>query len=243
MTGAYQRDPFGNRFCPEHRDKLVGCLSCRRLICEPLTHGGSYNRDGHPFCNLCLRTAIDSQAEAAFLLEQTKRDLALIGLTFGSDAMPFRLVAQRELDEFNTKKRVDQPTLGMARHQVLREGGAIVSRTFLEIIILRGLPREHFQMVAAHELCHAWLFFGNFQQFPEQVEEGLCTLCEYLWLGRRKSHGSRVRGLLLRKNPDPIYGEGLRRALKAAERMPLHELMDYVKKHKKFPGLLRRLFA
>jgi len=243
MTGVYQRDPFGNRFCAEHQEKLVACLSCRRLICEPLTQGGGRNRDGHAFCNICSRTAVDVQSEASFLLDQTRRDLAQIGLNLGGERIPFRLVGQTELDTFNTRKRADQPTLGMARHQVLREGGEVVNRSFLEIIILRGLPREHFQTVAAHELCHAWLFFHGFQQLPEQVEEGLCTLCEYLWLARQKTNSARVRSLLLRKNPDPTYGEALRRALKAVERLPLSELMAHVKKHRKFPGLLRRMFA
>jgi hypothetical protein len=86
-----------------------------------------------------------------------------------------------------------------------------------ELRIVRGLPATQFGSVLAHEMGHSWLAGCPRGGRTRQDEEGLCELVASWWLLRRG--GPLARSLLdsMRSNPDPIYGEGFRRARRATE--------------------------
>jgi hypothetical protein len=99
---------------------------------------------------------------------------------------------------------------------------------------LHGLPREHTAVVIAHELGHAWLFLNAFPELPLHVEEGLCELCEYLWLNQQHTPEAKNRLKLLRQNKS-IYGAGFQGARNALQGRSLSLLLAYVKEQREFP--------
>ncbi len=246
LTGRFIQDPWGKNYCAEHTKRLAPCFSCGRLICDRLTGGGRRYRDGTRICNLCFATAIIDHVEGEHHFQTVRKGFEDLGFFFGGAPTPFRLVDTRELLKFTKKKQKGRPLMGMARTQIAVSGKRIVKRAFLEVLVLYGLPREHFETVAIHELCHAWLFYNQCYGLPERVEEGLCSLCEFLWLQHHPSPTSEVRKKMIMENKDPIYGDGFRAAHKAMTGFGLPELLDFIKKHKRFPGaggFLRRLFT
>jgi len=158
-----------------------------------------------------------------------------LGFSFDGKATPFRLCGTKELEKRSKRPRKGRPTLGLAVSSIQKRGKREVGHRFEEILILDGLPRELFQTVAAHELCHAWLFFKGFRELPVHVEEGLCTLAEAIWLRRQDTEMARLRLTRLAESEDPIYGKGYRQASASLEKMSLTDLLRYVFKHRKFP--------
>lgn len=89
------------------------------------------------------------------------------------------------------------------------------------IAALVGLPRLQLGAVLAHELCHAFMHLLRFPRLPPVVAEGVCELWASLWLaavadgteeqGQGAAEAS-ARLLQLRRNADPVYGDGLRQA-------------------------------
>ncbi len=160
--------------------------------------------------------------------------MARSGLDIGQTPTPLRLVLQDELVRRSTKSYAQKPA-GMACHQTMTRNGQIVERQVEAILILSGLPREHFAAVAAHELMHSYLFMNAFPDLEPVVEEGLCELAEYLWLKQQGTPEAAYRSGLMDKNDDPVYGKGFQLARQSLDKMPLLTLLNHVQKRGRFP--------
>ena len=237
------KDFWGNIFCPYHSKELPQCNSCGRLICSSLTEGGFCYPDGLLMCAFCDRKGIFSLQRGEELLKKMRVELKKNGLDLGHLETPIRLVDRKEL--FQRSRRSSNEghiLLGLTRGMLTYSGERVVDSHFMEILIQRGLPEDHFKLVAIHELCHAWIFYRGIHQLPLYLEEGLCVLSEYLWLRRQKIPEARYWMLRIRKNKDPIYGDGFRHALKCWEKMPLPRMMRYVEQKHKLPGFWASIF-
>jgi hypothetical protein len=166
---------------------------------------------------------------------QVRRALAGLGLDLGRTETPLLLVDQTELNRRSTKLYSKQPA-GMASHSTTSRNGQIVERTVEAILILHGLPQEHFSAIAAHELCHSYLFANAFPKLEPLVEEGVCELASHLWLMRQKTPEAAFRLRLMENNDDPIYGEGYRAALRSLGRKPLSSLLEHIRRFGCLPG-------
>lgn len=54
---------------------------------------------------------------------------------------------------------------------------------------ITGRYAEHFSAIAAHELCHSYLYLNRYPDLPPRIEEGLANLpriCGWRSNGRRK---------------------------------------------------------
>lgn len=190
--------------------------------------------DGRTMCNRCRRTAIDQPKDGVPVLTEVRHILARLGVNLGDAPTPLRLVDQSELNRLSTKAYARQPT-GMVRTRTWTENDRVTWREIEEILILHGLPREHFAASTAHELGHAWLFLNAFPELPPPVEEGLCELCEYLWLKQQYTPEATYRLHLMEDNDDPVYGRGFQVARRELERLPLSALFTFVRTHRRFP--------
>jgi hypothetical protein len=167
-------------------------------------------------------------------MERVKEVLARAGVDVSKASIPLRLADALELRQKSTNAYSADPS-GVACTRVWTDGGKEIRREVEEIAILHGLPQWHFEAVAAHELGHAWLFLNRFPPLPPTIEEGICELCEYLWL--REQDRPEARWLLraMDDNPDPVYGEGYRAVRRALEDRTLHEVFEHVWRNQRLP--------
>jgi hypothetical protein len=228
LKGMYQVNGWGETYCDAHRRGLDECYGCSRPICDRLTGGGVRYGDGRAMCARCRRTAVDDVRTGQRLLAGVREELAQQGINLERSETPLRLVDQTELSRRSDKSYNTKPT-GMACHKWTSQNGQVVERSVDAILILHGLPREHFDTVAAHELMHTYLFMNAFPQLAPRVEEGLCELAESLWLQRQRTPEAAYRLKLMDENTDPIYGQGFRLVRQALQRTSLTRLLAYVK--------------
>lgn len=234
LKGEYVVNGWGDTYCNQHAKGLAACYSCQRPICGPLTGGGVSFNDGRSVCQRCRRTAIDTAAQGQPVLSMMRRWLAGIGMDIGIAGAPLRLVDQKELVRLSNKSYSKLPS-GMARHSTKTRNGQVVERTVEAILILHGLPQEHFAAIAAHELCHTYLFVAEFPDLDPMIEEGLCELSSYLWLKQQGTPEAAFRLKLMNENDDPIYGGGFRVARSAYERFGLTAVLRHVRQTRRFP--------
>jgi hypothetical protein len=234
MRESYSVNLWGDSYCTRHNDELDKCYSCGRPISAGLTGGGVRYYDGRSACNLCRRIAVDDPAEGESVVVGVRQLLAKLGMDLGGARVPLRLVEQGELIRLSTRSYAPDPS-GMARTRLWTQNGRVVRREVEEILVLHGLSREHFSTVAAHELGHAWLFLNAFPELPPHVEEGICELCEYLWLKQQGTPAAQYRLAVMDASKDPVYGAGFHAARRALEGRSLPALLDYVRQHRQFP--------
>ncbi len=234
LRGRYVVNSWGDAYCAKHARGLPQCFSCGRVICPELTGGGERYTDGRSMCDLCRLSAVDDVATGQHILEEVRATLAQLGLEIGPDATPLRLVDLKELSRRSEKPHTPE-LAGMACHRTVTQNGRIIERHVDEILILHGLPREHFAAVAAHELGHSFLFMNAFPELEPMVEEGLCELTQYLWLERQQTPEAANRIKAMEESDNSIYGLGFQSALRAMRRRPLPRLLSYVRKHRRFP--------
>ncbi len=225
-----------------HQYQFDQCTSCGRLICEALTQGGFRYPDGLIMCSLCDRRGVFSVERAKILLKDMRKELKINGLDLQNAKIPIRLVDRDEL--FRRSRRSSNEghiVLGLTRGLLSSVNDKVVDKRFMEILIQRGLPDQHFKLVAIHELCHAWIFYRGIHHLPLQMEEGLCVLSEYIWLQRQKGPEIEFWKQSMLENKDPIYGDGFRKALKCTQKMPFPRMMRYIEENKKFPGFFANM--
>ncbi len=240
LVGAYLTDIWGHAFCQEHGPQVPRCFSCSRLICNRITGGGKSLSDGRQICHICYDSAVIQREDGLNSFARVKREMSLLGLDLRSAHPPFRMVTGEELARLSRPRQPAHPAMGMTLTKITRQGKREVSRHLREIVILYCLPKIHFETVAAHELCHAWLFCNHFPTLPPMLEEGLCTYCELLWLEKSRHDEAAPRRRMILENRDPIYGDGVRAVAQAAKGRSLLELMGFVRRHGQLPKARRR---
>lgn len=108
--------------------------------------------------------------------------------------------------------------------------------TSLEIAMLRGLPTLQFEQTLAHELTHAWMaLHGCPRDQAPAFREGACDLAAYFYLQTLGTAEARRLKKRMQANPDPVYGEGLRRQLRFAEAHRVSGVLAQLKVRKDFP--------
>jgi hypothetical protein len=150
---------------------------------------------------------VDTQPELEQALAQVRSFLAKEGFDLGSANLPIRLV-----DREGMAKGADGPSDGVQGRafKEFRSTGVGFQRNVREILVLYGLPLEHFTAVLAHELGHAYVFIREFPKLSDEVEEGFCEYLAAMWLRGRPSAEALYHLRRLEKNDDPVYGSGYR---------------------------------
>jgi hypothetical protein len=271
---VWQVTPFWNdKTCPSHAtDGTKRCTACQRL--QKRSEEWADLDDGRTLCLLCLGTVIPNTAAAQPLYDSILDFYRRQGMQLPVKP-PLSLVSNSVLNNASDQQgtRVDGPifhTRGLCLteySQTIRTtvwlGTTTEEKlpkicTVTAILVLSGLPRLLTGCILAHELMHAWLRLGGFDNLPLQVEEGLCQLMALLWLeAQPESQGSSTRGSgggnigggsssyeerlasflgnQIRTDTSEVYGDGLRAALEAFQRHGLATLLSHVRRAKRLP--------
>jgi paxillin len=154
--------------------------------------------------------------------------------------------------ERSAPRRSPATTRRVAETALARPDVSVRERRFIkDVLLLRGMSRTATGATLAHEYGHCYLFARAFPSLPLKVEEGVCELFAWLWLGGGLSVPAATRATVngadeaqnarrrarMEKRQDPVYGEGFRDAKKALERCGgnLWTLLEYVRANAALP--------
>lgn len=125
---------------------------------------------------------------------------------------------------------------GLAHHGA--QAGSSGPGTGFRIEVLSGLPESQFAAVCAHELGHIYMYRHGFPSLAPPINEGLCELCESVWLEFLSDEVSQAQLHALLQNSNPVYGGGFRSAYEALGGRRLVDVFDHVREFRYFPPAL-----
>jgi len=113
-------------------------------------------------------------------------------------------------------------------------GTARVDR--LDVYTRAGIPRDQLAGVMAHELTHGWAFIKGMPrgQAP-QLTEGGANLVKYYYLQTRNSPAADAQKHHMMLSKDPVYGDGMRRAMGYAKRYRIRGVLKLLAEQQDFP--------
>ncbi len=219
-TLHYVRDYWGNTACAEHGHI---CLYCGSFVREGQTFLFSCVREGQKLseprwiCDKCQVSIVRTPEE----IEQCRKEVMTIfkanGITGIPEDIPIRLSDMKDLPGFQGKV-----IWGLNKGRV----SSSRARYSFEILMHQNFPRVVFKGVLAHELLHSWIALYSIR-LPNNEEEGLCNLGEFLVLKQEKSkEADYLINWTLEQNRDPVYGDGYRLMKKRLEKLGWKGLMD-----------------
>jgi hypothetical protein len=205
LTRQWMQHPDGRKWCMAHRS-MPSCAWCS------LPTADAY--DGVPRCMGCSSTAIDSGRQLDVPLRHVGAAMERRGLVVKS---PVKLVLRpaAQLAQRGLLAGLSPDTLGVTHYQGSAGNGSIT------IAILTGLPDVMFRAVLVHEFAHAYLAsIRTGSELPPLVEEGFAEALavDYLSVDMRTPAG-RAHVEDMKRNADPVYGDGLRRVYPALLRL------------------------
>ena len=239
------------KFCPEHAsDGTPHCVCCTR----------HERRGGEPhaplpdgvgaLCLECMRTVVVTEADATPLYATVADFLQAAGMEVPY-LPPLRLVTAAHLTALSASAASahEAPSSSQIRGMTLMSEisfGTFAPRrvSVTAIAVLAALPRLATGAVLAHELCHAHLRLAGCLALPPRLEEGLCQLWALLWLEHTLSvalseEDARLGAFLahqIRTDRSEVYGDGVRDAMRAYQRVGLQALMHAVKSYGRLPA-------
>jgi hypothetical protein len=84
------------------------------------------------------------------------------------------------------------------------------------VYVYMELSRVAFAQVLAHEVLHIYQYRNHISP-PKAICEGFCNLGSYIVLKQINNAEAKAAIESLKRNPDPIYGEGFRHMLSIFE--------------------------
>lgn len=236
--GRYIKDQWGATYHEPH-SKLPRCTYCARGISERNTGGGTRYADGRQVCALCVESAVSDDDQAAEVMAQVRDRLAAWGLSIEYGEIPVKLVDQPTLRQmFGRSAAAHGGAInGLTVKQGKKKRGSaqIFDRT-VAIYMLEGMPLEVYEQTAAHELMHAWMFLDGQPNHTPVLEEGACNLAAYYLLQENTSPFAGFMREALFQSKDPVYGAGLRRAIRYVQANQFAGLVKMLRANQDFPA-------
>ena len=208
LRGAVFKLPDGRVWCVSHAS-APRCTACA----IPL--GKSHS--AVLLCDACGERAVLRGRDVVPVKEKLKRHMGRHGIVV---ATPTRI----QLVDSSAAMSGDPHVLGMTNWTRRARSGVTGPIT---IQVLRGLPLPQFRHVMGHEFAHAAMAgrSGMVSLGPRLVE-GFAESLALVHLRKVEDPGlDRIEASMLR-NPDPVYGGGLRLVLPAVDRYGLPQVLE-----------------
>ena len=197
----------------------TGCLACGSATERSALR---WLAGGVELCPDCATQAVGARQAARIYAEGVRWAAAIGLLARSSQAPPLRLVSR-----WGLTPSLRGTCLGLTEWST--SAGAVAVR---EIRIARGLPSVLFEGTVAHELAHAFLAANRVDGPPRHVE-GFCELAAYHRLDALGGKVAEARRDTMRSNPDRVYGDGFREAMRRAERRTLRDVVESVRQSRR----------
>lgn len=189
IVGSYLCDWAGHTVCASHH-LVEKCVSCGQICDNSAINVGM----GSKLCNHCKKYRIE-KSDSITIIRYLKGFYAStpIGTVVG-----WRLIMINPDALFWKTK--DKNIRGLAE----------AKGSDYTIYIYRELSRVVFAKTLAHEMLHIYQYQQGFN--PEKVlREGFCNLGSFLIMKDIGNKEAMAAASNMMQDPDPIYGEGLRR--------------------------------
>lgn len=234
-VGRYLQDQWKANYHVQHQN-VPRCYYCARGISQFNTGGGVRYAGGREVCNICQQTAVTDAAAAEAAMDRVRSRMAAWGLVFEYGEIPVRLVDQHTLNRLYGRSSMHDGRINglTTKRWTKDETGKVLSRE-VNISMLHGLPLEVFEKTMAHELMHAWMFLDKQPEHAPQLEEGVCNLAAYYVLQESSTDLASFMREAMWKSKDPVYGQGLRRAITFVQRHEFSGLVKMLRANKDFP--------
>lgn len=123
------------------------------------------------------------------------------------------------------------------------------------LVLKFGTPYVHMGATMAHEMMQAWFYLNGVTELEMRVEEGICNLMRYMWMGWFCSTGAdllcktsdeqvqytrKLKDYIEHKmecDEDETYGQGFRDAMKAVSRFGLTTVLNHIVKERCLPSV------
>jgi hypothetical protein len=234
-AGKYLQDQWKANYHLQHQN-IPRCYYCARGISQHNTGGGVRYAGGREVCNICNQTAVTDLATAESAMGRVRARMAAWGLAFDYGEIPVRLVDQATLNRlFGRGGMHDGRINGLTTKRWTKDAGGKVLSREVSISMLHGLPMEVYEKTMAHELMHAWMFLDKQPDHQPQLEEGACNLAAYYVLQESGTELADFMRDAMWKSRDPVYGQGLRRAITYVQRHDFHGLVKMLRTSRDFP--------
>ena len=210
----------------------VYCASHKSLIrCALCGAGGADGSRGwqqmSPLmlrCPSCAVGAVETKAALRAQVPSVRSGLRTLGLEL-EGRVQINLADSSEL--VSTCRVNNGNLLGVTSLVPDLSGQALMAS---HILVLRGLPPLWFGSTAAHENMHAWLAEHGIRTPRPEIEEGLCEVVAYGWLGLQTDPLAALLRGHMKTSTDPIYGAGLREVQVLVRRYGLREVLEVLQK-------------
>ena len=213
LIGQFSIAPFWNvPFCRTHEI----CECC----CFPTTAAVTGQR---PYCSRCRPTLVQDKSVGLLRLVDVARRLGR-GISSDGRGMIIPLADIR----FTLNGVLRKNRLGYTQMQGQTLNGKLVART-ITVNVKSALPEIEFDMVAAHELTHAWFYLNSIQE-SKKVTEGIAELNAYWLLSKLQSPVAEILMKKVSTNPDRVYGDGFREAYHRERKLGWGEISNQLLK-------------
>ena len=208
INGRYYFDWAGHNICASHISHVKKCASCGQF-CD------SKSKDiglGMKICAHCLKYRIERKDSDAIIkfIKQIYQSTE-IGVVTGWSL-----------------KMVDAETLYKMTHDMNTRGLARAEGNKYTIFIYRELSRVAFAQVLAHEMLHVYQYTHGFHPIKPKCE-GFCNLGSFVILSAINNSEAKAAIENLKRNEDPIYGNGFRAMLSVYESSGWHAAIKQIK--------------
>jgi len=233
IQGSYVKDSWGNLYHTSHRKETAECEYCGRFISEKVTGGGVRYADGRNVCNICRRTAVDGEGTGRRLLAEAASRLAGIGVKVDPSRVRLQLVDVDLMGKLSGDRSRLRTGYTQYEWESSSEGKRRSESVTVDVLI--GMPRIETIATMAHELTHVWLSReGRFETEPA-LAEGSCNYAAVRVLEGYSGPEAAHLIVKMKGSEDPVYGEGLRRVIRFADRNGAPAWLQLVRSRDDFP--------
>jgi hypothetical protein len=174
-------------------------------------------------CPACAVGAVNDKAGLRQYVPDVRAGLRSLGLELQSRV---RISLAESIELVSSCRIKSTNLLGVT---YILEDSSSRRRHAVDVKVLRGLPPVWFGATAAHENMHAWLAERGIRTPRPEIEEGLCQVVAYGWLGLQSDSLAQPVRESMKESTDPVYGAGLREVQALVRRHGLRGVLEVLR--------------